>query len=226
MIAARIALHVIGAGRFGAAVAEAIVDHSPGTVVTLTDGDVAAGPAGAPGLLPGVPGLLPGATAHLLAAGAAMPGYATVLDRVAFERRVPWLPVIVEHPLLRVGPAVVPGAGACYSCWRRRLRQHAVAPDIDAALERTSLAAGGDGPAGHLPAVARLAAAVALDVVGRLARRETAEAGRVRQLDLLTRRLTTGAAVGVHGCPRCGLGRDEPARSHRQLLADLAEVWA
>ena len=220
MMATVPALHVIGAGPFGGAVAEAILAARPEASATLAQRDLGPDRADGPGAV------LPPAAGYVLAAGCPMPGYAAALDQVAFEQGVSWLPVIVEHPLLRIGPAVVPGVGACYGCWRRRLRQHAVAPDLEAALERAYRHATVERQAGHLPAAARLAAAVALDVVERLAHDAPGETGRVRQMDLLTRQLTTGKALGVHGCPRCGLGRDERDRSHASLLAELEEVWA
>src|SRR5262249_38102475 len=36
-------------------------------------------------------------------------------DELAFEYRRPWLPIIMDHPHLRVGPLVVPGHRACLS---------------------------------------------------------------------------------------------------------------
>lgn len=216
MMATVASLHVVAVGSWGAAVASAIAAARPDTSVSLAGHDLAAGQPAPTGPRHVV--------CSLLAAGAPMPGYSSVLDEAAFQHGVPWLPIVVEHPVLRVGPAVVPGLGACYGCWRRRLRQHAVAPDLEAALEQTYRQATPDRPGGHLPAAARLAATIALDTVDRLGGDAAAEAGRVRQMDLVTRKVSAGHAVGVHGCPRCGLGRDEADRTYVSLLAELAEL--
>src|SRR6202043_4142057 len=107
--------------------------------------------------------------ARVLAASRAVPSLAMAFDHSAYERRTPWLAGVMAHPYLQIGPAVAPGRGACYGCWQRRLRQHAPAPELDAALERHYEEHPTDHPAGHLPPSAELAAAMALRVVDRLA---------------------------------------------------------
>jgi hypothetical protein len=53
----------------------------------------------------------------------------------------------------------------------------------------------------------------------------TAEAGVVRHLDVTNLQLRRSNVVGVHGCPRCGLGTDERTRSHAALRPALAGLW-
>ncbi|MFC7479477.1 hypothetical protein ACFQX7_04660 [Luedemannella flava] len=120
---------------------------------------------------------------------------------------------------------MVPGLGACHGCYRRRVAQHDPGQAVSAALGRHYEQDDRDGPAGHLPSAALFAAATATDVADRLWVAPEAEAGRVRQLDVPTQQLRSGQVVGVHGCPRCGLGRDETTRSYERLPALLPGVF-
>jgi bacteriocin biosynthesis cyclodehydratase domain-containing protein len=205
-------LHVIAVGPFGRAVADRIGEFVPDCAVSLAPGGPLAGPRP------------PDAEIHLLAAWRRVPPLERELDALAHRRGTPWLPVVLDHPLLRVGPAVVPGTGPCHDCYRRRTAQHAPSPAVSEALDRHYERDPSAGLAGYLPATALLAAVTALETIARLRRDPASEAGRLRQINPLTQQMTTGRTVGVHGCPRCGLGRDEAGRSYRELRAALGEA--
>jgi len=217
MTATRGPIHIIGAGRWGHEVAYLLSARTPMPLVTLIDLDTSAAEVD-----------LPPARVRVLAAGRAMPALAEALDDSAHQSKSPWLPVVLTHPHLQIGPAVAPGRGACFGCWQRRLRQHAPAPEVDAALQRyyedhaTAL------PYGHLPPSAELAASMALSVIDRLVCDPGAEAGWLRQINLVSRHMSKGRGVGVHGCVRCGLGRNEPGRSHERLSVAMGQAlrWA
>jgi bacteriocin biosynthesis cyclodehydratase domain-containing protein len=168
------------------------------------------------------------ARARVLAASRPVPALAEALDDSAHESQSPWLPVVLTHPHLQIGPAVVPGRGACFGCFQRRLRQHAPAPEVDAALQRYYEDHGTERLNGHLPPSAELAAAMALRVVDRLVSDPGAEAGWLRQINLVSRHMSKGRGIGVHGCVRCGLGRPESGRSHERLSAAMGRAlgWA
>jgi bacteriocin biosynthesis cyclodehydratase domain-containing protein len=163
-------------------------------------------------------------SAVAVVAGRPVPAIAERVDELAFQTRVPWLPILIESGVLRIGPVIVPGFGACYRCFRHRLRQHAAAPPVEAALDRHYRTSTADEPYGHLPGTAVLAAVVAAGILARTAADPVGEAGRVRQRDLATGRLTDGRVVGVHGCPRCGLHRDERGRSSTDLFRAMSEA--
>src|SRR3954452_20461772 len=81
-------------GRFGAAVAADLGDRVRVLDAARLDGDRGG--------------------AYLLVASPPAPALAERVDAHPHSLRVPWLAVVLEHPQLRVGPAVVPGHGACY----------------------------------------------------------------------------------------------------------------
>ena len=162
----------------------------------------------------------------VLAAWRRVPELERTLDDEAFRTGTPWLPVILDHPQLEIGPVIVPGQGACHGCYRRRLAQHDNARVIRAALDVHYDAHPESGPDGYLPSTALLAAAAVDDVVARLRADAGSEAGRVRQIEVTTQQMRTGRVVGVHGCPKCGLGRDETTRSYERLPEMLQEVWS
>jgi bacteriocin biosynthesis cyclodehydratase domain-containing protein len=217
MSATRGPIHIIGVGPWGHEVAYRLSARTPMPLVTLLELD--SSPADLD---------LPAARARVLASSRAVPGLASALDDSAYQSPSPWLPVVMAHPHLQIGPAVAAGHGACFSCWQRRLRQHAQAPDVDAALQRYYEDHPSEQPYGHLPPSAELAAAMALRVVDRLMADPGSEAGWLRQINLVSRHMTKGRGIGVHGCPRCGLGRNEAGRSHDRLSVAMGQAlrWA
>ncbi|MFI1994121.1 TOMM precursor leader peptide-binding protein [Actinoplanes sp. NPDC020271] len=202
-------LSITPVGPFGFAVAERLRDlvHDV-SVVDAPDG-----------VLSGKSGL------NLLAAWRRTPQREREFDEESFRTGQPWLPVILDHPQLEVGPAIVPGHGACHGCYRRRIAQHDNARVIRAATGEYYDAHPEAGPDGFLPSTALLAAALAAEAVERLRTDPGAEAGRVRQIEVPTQQIRAGRTVGAHGCPRCGLGRDETTRSYERLPEMLQGVW-
>jgi bacteriocin biosynthesis cyclodehydratase domain-containing protein len=207
-------IYVLTVGPFGREVARRLTALIPSTAVD----DVPCGARDLPAL--------PDARALALLAWRPVPVLAALLDRAAFERGVPWLPTVQEHPRLRVGPMVVPPDGPCHDCYERRHRQHARAPRVDLALESHYELNPGSGPAGFLPATALAAAGLVAESLARLARNPSKESGRVVELNVVTQQITVGQVVGVHGCPACGLRRDERSRSFARLLPAVREVLA
>jgi len=209
-------VQALALGRFGQAVAAELAAVLDG--VTVRTGSLPTGePLPRPGRVRGGQGG-PGARRR------PVPAVTEEVDARSHATATPWLPVLIEAGALRVGPMVVPGTSACHRCFRRRLRQHAPARAVEAALERHFTASGDDEPYGHLPGTAVLAATAAADVLDLAAADPAAAGGQVRQQDLASGRLTTGRVVGVHGCDRCGLHRDERTRSTLDLQPALREA--
>jgi bacteriocin biosynthesis cyclodehydratase domain-containing protein len=202
-----VAVHLIAAGPFGVAVAERLSAALASTAMTHAD------PTGRFWSQ-----TWPPARMHVLCAWRAMPWLAARLDELAFAWGTPWLPVVCEHPELRVGPLVVPGAGPCYGCFRRRLAQHLPSEQLTSHLHRTLDADSAAGPRGFMPFHALLAAAAARSVLAQ------DEPGRVLALNLVTRKSGSGHVVGVHGCERCGGRVPEATRSYERLGVDVARV--
>jgi len=205
--------HVIAAGSFGIAVAERLEAAIEAATIQHVHGDRP------------IPMTWPVAGIYVLAASREMPALAGVLDDCAFRWRVPWLPVVYEHPHLRIGPLVVPGRGPCYHCFRGRLAQHGTAPELTQALER-HLGADDPGPGGFLPAHATFAAGAAQATLAALRDDEGEDVGRVRWLNVVTARPGSARVTSVHGCVRCGRRREERLRSFAWLEDDLATLAA
>lgn len=204
--------HIVAVGPFGRAVAARLATTLGGAAVQELEGDRP------------VPMTWPVADVHVLAASREVPALAAVLDDSAFRWRVPWLPVVFEHPHLRVGPVLVPGRGPCYHCFRGRLAQHGSAPELTQALEQ-HLGPDDAGPGGFLPAHVTFAAGAAQAALAALrADGGSDDAGQVRWLNVVTARLGHARVTGVHGCRRCGRRHDERQRSHARLEADLESL--
>jgi bacteriocin biosynthesis cyclodehydratase domain-containing protein len=130
-------------------------------------------------------------------------------DELSFRHRVPWLPIIMEHPVIRVGPMVRPPAGPCFGCYARRRVQHDPDRWASAILGEAYSNDPSSGPEGYLPHHARMTAALALAM---LARPAIHDEGQVAG-DVTTIRLFAGAGglrtwpvIACHGCDRCRPG--------------------
>jgi bacteriocin biosynthesis cyclodehydratase domain-containing protein len=200
-------VHLIATGPFGVAVAERLAGTLAAATITRAD------PSGRFWSQ-----MWPPASMHVLCAWRAMPWLASRLDEMSFAWGTPWLPVICEHPELRVGPLIVPGSGPCYRCFRMRLSQHVPSEQLTAELHRHYDEDPTAGPRGHMPFHALLAAAAARSVI------ESGQPGRVLQLNLVTQKSGSGQVVGVHGCPLCGGRVPEHTRGHERLARDVARV--
>jgi bacteriocin biosynthesis cyclodehydratase domain-containing protein len=130
-------------------------------------------------------------------------------DEAAFRRGYSWLPVVLEHPHIRVGPLIVPGASGCHRCYQARRVQHDEHPELTQAIDAAYARDQELGPAGYLPHHVRLAAAIA-----RRHAAGTGQSGRVTVVNILTGRFSTHSLVPCHNCPRCaaslrdGAGQD------------------
>ncbi|MEU4266228.1 TOMM precursor leader peptide-binding protein [Streptomyces argenteolus] len=129
-------------------------------------------------------------------------------DELAHASGVPWLPVVLDHSVLRIGPFVAPGDGPCFRCLDQRRIQHDHQWDsshvLRAAYERDRTL----GPEGFLPQHARLAAGAAARLLNRAAS-GIATAGQVVTIQLSALTLSLDRVVAVHGCDRC---REAPVR--------------
>ncbi|MGW1889358.1 TOMM precursor leader peptide-binding protein [Streptomyces sp. NPDC002004] len=128
------------------------------------------------------------------------------LDRIGFERNIPSVGVELLPTRIVCGPAVIPGATACYSCYLARIEQHRdPAQPYDVGRATRGLEEG-FGPQ-HL-AIAHGLLALALDEL-RSGPQELG--GTVRTFDMVAGTFSTASTVAVDRCPRCGdRFRDRP----------------
>jgi len=201
------AIHVISVGAFGHAVATTLGALLPDVIETIADASTH-------------PSHWPAARVHLLAAWRPAPAISRTLDDMSHAWRTPFIEAVMETPFLRVGPIVVPGLGACHGCAERRALQHSPRPREHQALRDFYDANPQHGPRGFLPALADIAAARLAQGVHQVDRDPAAAAGRVWRMNTVQRDTTSATVVGIHGCPRCGLDRDEATRG----VARLARV--
>jgi bacteriocin biosynthesis cyclodehydratase domain-containing protein len=149
---------------------------------------------------------------NVMASWRPVPRLCEHLDKFSSAARRPFVPLVLESNVLRLGPIIIPGEEGCWLCWEKRSAQHAAAPDDRAAVLEYYSAHAGAGPKGYLEPFA-LIGAINIKQVVDLLRSSNQCAGHIRQIDLVTRQIKTGVLVGIHNCPRCGLGREGPIRS-------------
>ncbi|WP_201028604.1 hypothetical protein, partial [Geobacillus sp. B4113_201601] len=73
------------------------------------------------------------------------------IDNINHNYKKCFLPIVVDHPYLTVGPFVQYGQGACYHCYYERFMQHNPIPHVTRALERHYSEFIGKGPKGYHP---------------------------------------------------------------------------
>jgi bacteriocin biosynthesis cyclodehydratase domain-containing protein len=137
------------------------------------------------------------------------------LDRVGFERGVPTVGIELLPTRIVCGPAVIPGATACYSCYLRRIEQHQDPAQTDQLGEATRGLPEGFGRM-HL-ALAHGLLALATD---ELRTGPVGLGGTVRTFDLVAGTVSTASTVAVDRCPRCG-ARWDGQRNRVDAIAGL-----
>jgi bacteriocin biosynthesis cyclodehydratase domain-containing protein len=150
-----------------------------------------------------------GARAVVLALWRPYPQLCEMADELSFRYLVPWLPVVMEHPVIRVGPLVVAPTGPCFCCYARRRAQHDLQRWATAVLQDAYDHDQGCGPRGYLPHHARMAAALAHGALGALAAGEprleaTQKAGEVTTIRLVGGDLRVSHVISCHDCHKCG----------------------
>ncbi|UJB43206.1 cyclodehydratase [Streptomyces sp. A1-5] len=120
------------------------------------------------------------------------------LDRFGFERGVPTVGVELLPTRIVCGPAVIPGATACYSCHLRRAEQHQDPARTDRVAEATRDLPEGFGRM-HLAITHGLLALATAELRGGPA----GLGATVRKFDLVTGVTSTASTVAVDRCPRC-----------------------
>ncbi|MGW4959877.1 TOMM precursor leader peptide-binding protein [Nonomuraea sp. NPDC004186] len=192
---------IVAVGAFGVAVARSLTGPATHVVrVPVSDDGIS---------------IPPEVTTLLLAASVPAPHLELQLSEAAHSQSVDFIPIVLEHPRLRVGPVSHAGSRGCSSCYRHRIRQHAVDPLAQDALEehfRRAPEAAERGFPAHWPA---LAAGLARQV-------DLADNVRVHHVDLLSNTPAMSRLVPVHGCGVCA---PAPAQAPRQRsVARLVSV--
>jgi bacteriocin biosynthesis cyclodehydratase domain-containing protein len=188
-----VTIRTVGVGPFGERVAERLLRLIPASRIAAED-DIDDVFSAAP-------------SAVAIATWRPAPALCERADELAYRYRVPWLAVIMEHPVIRVGPLVDPATGPCFRCYRRRRVQHdtqaMATAAVHAAYERDPVL----GPAGYLPQHVRLAAGLAANMLlaaGLAPSERCTVSSNVVTVRLLRRGLSMNPVVACHDCDRCG----------------------
>lgn len=131
------------------------------------------------------------------------PAVCEQLDELSLASRIPWLPIIVEHPVMRIGPLVEPPLGVCFRCYRRRCAQHdaqrRTTADLHEAYDRDPAL----GPSGFLPHHARLAAHIAGEMLRRRRAAGTPSGAEVLTVRLFGQDIQASPVTAFGDCDQC-----------------------
>lgn len=132
-------------------------------------------------------------------------------DELSFERRRPWLPVVMEHWRITVGPLIRPPGGPCYECFVRRKAQHDTRHSETVAADRALSQAEGAGPRGCMPYHARITASLAIRLAQLTQACSPSSAPKVIGYDLVASDISVSSVMRCHDCRRCA-DRTPPAQ--------------
>jgi bacteriocin biosynthesis cyclodehydratase domain-containing protein len=144
-------------------------------------------------------------------------------DELSYAHATPWIPVIMEHPVVHIGPLVIPPVGPCFRCYRRRRAQHDAQPQATAMLAAAYAKDPELGPAGYLPHHARVAATVAARMGDTARLADTGQPGlhgNVVTFGLVSNAIRIDPVVACHDCRRCGIFTG-PVSDLRKVLMQL-----
>lgn len=148
-------------------------------------------------------------------------------DELSFVRGTPWLPVVMEHRQIMIGPLVRPPAGPCYRCFVRRRTQHDIRYSETVAADNAFSEDQEAGPRGHMPYHARIAASLAMRIAriaharpAALAGPDAVSAAKVLGYDLIAGDISVSGVLRCHDCDRC-TGRAQPAITLGEILSYL-----
>lgn len=207
-------VHVIPVGAFGEAVATTLQELLPDVIQTGVDARNQSFPA-----------TWPVARVNVLVSWRPVPALHHLLDGISYAWKRPSITAVLEAPLLRIGPVVIPGTGPCYGCYERRFSQHSARQSVYREQNAYYDQHPESGPRGYLPALARIAAVRLAQTIAQVDREPASVAGVVWHMNTLNRYTFATQVVGVHACPRCGLKRDETTRSYLDMQRDLADFF-
>lgn len=200
---------VLGLGEFGGHVAALLRDNARWPVALA--GSVA-------------DAIEQGSGAAIVAMWRPYPAACEEADALAVHHQRPWLPVVMDHPNVRVGPVVVPGQGACFGCFTARQDQHDSQASTSAMLRAAFDRDPELGPRGYLDHHARLAAALAQLALGDLgAEWLSTTAGQVLSFNVYGHAIRRHPVIARSGCSRCG--PPAPASSG-SAIADVLDSLA
>ena len=204
-------IHVVSVGMFGRAVAKYLKTLFSNMQVTIWDGGDLSDCEQWPDCI-----------LHVLAAWRPVRSLCEFMDELSYERGRPFIPLILDSPVLRFGPVIVPNVSGCWHCWDMRLRQHTISLRERSALLEFYETNPQSGPAGYLEPFAMIGAAQIARITQSSMDRA---AGQIWQMNLFTRHVSTGRLVGIDGCGRCGLSRPLEDRTYYEAKDSLSFLW-
>ncbi len=206
-------IHIISVGAFGNAVAAALKELLPDVQQTGVDTQNQCYPAS-----------WPVARVNILASWRPVPALQKLIDDISFAWKLPCITAVLNAPYLLIGPVVVPGSSACYSCYEKRYLQHSARQEVYRELRAHYDQCPESGPQGYLPSLVHIAALRLAQNILQLDEDAASVAGQIWHMNTMTRYTFTARIVGINGCPRCGLKRDEATRSYLDMQRELSDI--
>jgi bacteriocin biosynthesis cyclodehydratase domain-containing protein len=207
-------IHVLTVGVFGERTADVLKELLPNVITTKPNPDNST-----------LPAMWPVARINVVAAWRPVPRLYRVFDVLSHHWKTPFISATLEAPHLVVGPVIIPGSGACYGCYEKRVLQHSARPTEHLAAQKFYDDNPGAGPQGYLIPFIEMAALRLAQIIKQLDEAPESVAGRVWQLNTISRQVINSEVIGLHGCIWCGLNRSEEARSFESLQSELSYLF-
>lgn len=145
------------------------------------------------------------------------------IDTLCFEHNTRWSVADMSGQVLRCGPLVIPGQGACYQCFYSRDACHHTSAQRSSIVEGNLERREEMGLAGFIQPLVNIAASSLTED----AAAPDKQASRFRFVDMLASSVRESQVIGIHNCPRCRPKADDFDQSRRfidGMLPVLGEI--
>lgn len=200
-------MNILYAGKFGEAVAKIIECNNNASIMSLLEDEQV------------LEQFVQNAKKVAVVSWRAYPAVYEKIDTWCWQYEVPWTIAEFENSQLNLGPLVVPGASACYSCYAKRVDCHHEAPERKQAIRAALSHAPGKGVPGFIRPLVMIAAAHIKQDLSNL----TARAGQFKTVDVLTSSVLESEVIGIHDCNRCR-PKPETYAPQNRYFAELQKV--
>ena len=208
-------IHIFAGGKYGNAVASVVKELASHVVITQVEE------------MEQIPiETMSSTQLYVLTSWRPMSKLCHILEEISYTHKTPFIPAIMMGPLLQVGPVIIPGMGACYTCYEKRFFQHSPLRSRYKDIYHYYDTHPTSGPQGYLHSFADLAATLIAQLTENLASDAATVAAHIWQWNTINLEGGHSIVTGIHGCPRCGLQRDETRRSYEEMHQHLATLFS
>lgn len=198
-------VNIIQIGKFASDISKQLNGEQWNVTVTEVNEDYS---------IPNIDNMIQTAETHILISHHPCVSFCKSINDLCYKYKKTFVPIIIDQPYLTIGPIFKAQGDSCYFCYLDRYMQHAANPDITQSVFDYYDRRVRNGPNGyHYSDVLFVSNLIFANLESSFEQFR----GKLLRVNLINREIVVSEVIGVHGCPRCGLNRDEKTRSYKDL---------